>query len=55
MATREEEWERISALAGVDVDGNVQPPPVGWEINREPVSFWSNYRRLASEAMKARD
>lgn len=40
MTRREDDWKRVSALAGVDEDGNILPPPPGIIIDRRPNSWW---------------
>lgn len=39
---RDEQWRRVSAMAGVDEYGCLLPPPVGATISREPVTWWKN-------------
>ena len=39
---RDEQWERVSAMAGLDAEGCILPPPVGATISREPVTWWKN-------------
>lgn len=36
-----EQLDRISALAGLDENGQILPPPEDFTINRNPMWFWS--------------
>ena len=38
--SRQEDWERISEMAGVDEDGSILPPSNVGGIDRAPLSFW---------------
>lgn len=40
--TRDEEWKRISAMAGLDEDGGILPP-AGGGIDRAPNPCWRNH------------
>lgn len=49
--SRDDDWNRISALAGVDADGGIMPPgPEFVGINREPKPWWNTNRVVHSDA-----
>lgn len=39
---RQQDWERVSAMAGLDSEGGILPPPPGAGIDRTPSPFWRN-------------
>lgn len=47
-ASRDATAERISALAGLDVNGAILPPEPGMGINRESVRWWESQNGTAS-------
>lgn len=38
--SREDDWNRVSALAGLDPEGGIALPSPGATINRDPHPFW---------------
>lgn len=42
MGWRDDEWKRVSAMAGLDEDGGILPPPHGIGIDRSLVTWWRN-------------
>lgn len=40
--TRDDEWKRISAMAGLDEDGSILPPAADGGIDRSPNPWWRN-------------
>lgn len=42
METREEQWRRVSAMAGVDEDGGILPPDTNSEIDTSANPYWRN-------------
>jgi hypothetical protein len=43
--SRDADWKRISAMAGLDEEGNILPPAPGTRISIVPSPFWktTNY------------
>lgn len=47
---REDDWNRVSAMAGLTPDGSIAPPPPGLTISRKPVTWWTTrYSREEQE------
>lgn len=38
--SRADDWNRISAMAGLDASGQIAPPPVGMTLDRSPSPYW---------------
>ena len=51
--SRDAEWERVSAMAGLTPDGSIAPPPPGLRISREPPQWWKAYPPIVSVAPPA--
>lgn len=49
MSWRDEVWERISVLAGLDTEGGILPPPAGFTIDRLSGNTWWRNRAMNSE------
>jgi len=41
VGDRDEDWRRVSAMAGLDEAGNIAPPPAGATINRDAPLLWN--------------
>jgi hypothetical protein len=42
--SRDTDWKRISALAGLDENGGILPPPAGAGIDRGSTPYWKTRR-----------
>ncbi len=42
MSKRDDDWRRVSAMAGLDEEGAILPPPPGLKIDRTPSPWWRN-------------
>lgn len=51
--SREDDWKRVSALAGLDPEGGIAPPPSGATINRDPHPFWKTKDYSVTETPSA--
>lgn len=49
MPNRDDDWRRVSELAGVDENGNILPPPPGTKIDQRPKTWWRNHVKPKEE------
>jgi hypothetical protein len=48
--SREDDWRRVSAMAGLDAEGGIAPPPPGATISRKPTQWKrTDYSALLTE------
>lgn len=49
---RDEDWRRVSEMAGLDGEGGILPPAPGTKISREPAAWKNGYADLLSTPPK---